>query len=52
MDAKNLKTLFVISATRKNKKGLVPIICRITYQGKRNPFATVQIPVILTTPFQ
>lgn len=35
-----IKILFVISATRINKKGLVPIVCRITYLGKRKPFAT------------
>ncbi|RAK24179.1 site-specific recombinase XerD [Flavobacterium aquaticum] len=32
--------MFVISATRINKKGLVPIVCRITYLGIRKPFAT------------
>jgi integrase/recombinase XerD len=37
---KSLKILFVISATRINKKGLVPIICRITHNGERKPFAT------------
>lgn len=35
-----IKILFVISATRINKKGLVPIVCRITYLGIRKPFAT------------
>lgn len=35
-----LKILFVISATRINKKGLVPIICRITYLKKRKPIST------------
>lgn len=35
-----LKILFVISATRINKKGLVPLVCRITYLGIRKPFAT------------
>lgn len=35
-----IKILFVISATRINKKGLVPIVCRITYLGVRKPFAT------------
>ncbi|WP_428225883.1 site-specific integrase [Flavobacterium sp.] len=30
----------MISATRINKKGLVPIVCRITYLGMRKPFAT------------
>ncbi|QQM28038.1 site-specific integrase [Elizabethkingia sp. M8] len=40
MNTNILKILFLISATRINKKGLVPIICRITYNGKRKPFAT------------
>ena len=35
-----IKILFVISATRINKKGLVPIVCRITYLGIRKPFTT------------
>ena len=35
-----LKTLFLISASRMNKKGLVPLICRITYKGKRKQFST------------
>src|SRR5690554_4846525 len=35
-----LKILFVISATRINKKGLVPLFCRITYNGERRTFAT------------
>lgn len=30
----------MISATRINRKGLVPIVCRITYLGIRKPFAT------------
>lgn len=40
MTTQSIKILFVISATRKNKKGLVPLVCRITYLGKRKPFAT------------
>lgn len=40
MTTQSLKILFVISATRKNKKGLVPLICRLTYLGSRKPFAT------------
>ncbi|HEX8563266.1 MAG TPA: Arm DNA-binding domain-containing protein [Flavobacterium sp.] len=40
MNGNIFKILFVISATRKNKKGLAPIICRITYLGQRKPFAT------------
>ena len=35
-----IKILFLISAIRINKKGLVPLICRITYLGKRKPFFT------------
>lgn len=40
MKTYTLKILFLISATRKNKKGLVPLICRITHEGKRKQFAT------------
>jgi len=40
MTTQPIKILFVISAARKNKKGLVPLVCRITYLGKRKPFAT------------
>lgn len=40
MTTHRLKILFVISKSRINKKGLVPIICRITYLGKRKPFST------------
>lgn len=40
MTKQSLKILFVISATRKNKKGLVPLVCRLTYSGSRKPFAT------------
>ena len=35
-----MKILFVISASGINKKGLVPLVCRITYKSKRKPFAT------------
>jgi len=35
-----LKTLFLISASRMNKKGLVPLIFRITHKGKRKQFST------------
>lgn len=34
------KILFLISPTRINKKGLVPLLCRITYDGERKQFAT------------
>jgi integrase/recombinase XerD len=40
MSAQSFKILFVISGARINKKGLVPLICRITYNGKRKPFST------------
>jgi integrase/recombinase XerD len=40
MTNQSFKILFVISATRKNKKGLVPLVCRLTYLGSRKPFAT------------
>lgn len=35
-----IKILFLISATRMNKKGLVPLICRITFDKRRKPFST------------
>lgn len=34
------KILFLISATRINKKGLVPLIYRITYKSQRKDFST------------
>ncbi|QBN19745.1 site-specific integrase [Flavobacterium nackdongense] len=40
MKNQSIKILFLISATRINKKGLVPLICRITYIGKRRSFAS------------
>lgn len=40
MNTNILKLLFLISATRINKKGLVPLICRITYNSERKPFST------------
>ena len=40
MKTYTLKILFLISTTRKNKKGLAPLICRITHEGKRKQFAT------------
>lgn len=40
MTTQSIKILFVISAIRINKKGLVPLVCRITYLSKRKPFAT------------
>ncbi|EDP97489.1 site-specific integrase [Kordia algicida OT-1] len=35
-----VKILFVISKSRINKKGLAPIICRLTFNKKRKPFST------------
>lgn len=40
MSTQSFKILFVISGARINKKGLVPLICRITYNGNRKPFST------------
>lgn len=36
----SIKILFVIDRAKVNKIGLAPIRCRITYLGKRKPFAT------------
>lgn len=35
-----VKILFVISKSRINKKGLAPIICRLTFNKRRKPFST------------
>ena len=40
MTIHRLRILFVISKGRINKKGLAPLTCRLTYQGKRKPFST------------
>ena len=40
MNTNILKILFLISATRINKQGLVPLICRLTFQGDRKGFST------------
>src|SRR5687768_4312679 len=40
MSITSIKILFLISATRLNKSGLVPLICRITYQQQRKNFNT------------
>ena len=40
MITNKLNILFLISKSRTNKKGLAPLICRITYLGKRKPFST------------
>lgn len=42
MKTHKITILFVISKSRINLKGLVPVICRITYSGKRRQFATGQ----------
>lgn len=42
MSTHKITILFVISKGRINKKGEVPIICRITFLGKRKQFATGQ----------
>jgi len=42
METHKIAILFVISKSRINLKGLVPVICRITYLSKRRPFATGQ----------
>jgi integrase/recombinase XerD len=35
-----LKILIIISTSRINKKGLAPLICRVTYKNKRKQFST------------
>ena len=40
MNTYMLKILFVISPSRINKKGLVPLFCRLTFMSKRKQFAT------------
>ncbi|GAA4299209.1 hypothetical protein GCM10023163_20620 [Aestuariibaculum suncheonense] len=40
MSVNILKILFVISASRINKKGLAPLTCRITYLNKRKAIST------------
>lgn len=42
-----LKILFVISTTRVNKKGLVPLYCRITYNGKEKPLQQVYLLILI-----
>lgn len=42
MSIYKITILYVISKSRINKKGMVPIICRITYLGNRKQFATGQ----------
>ncbi len=40
MKTHKITILYVISKSRINQKGLVPVICRITYLGIRKQFAT------------
>ncbi len=40
MSTYKINILFFISATRINKRGLVPLICRLTFNGKRKQFST------------
>lgn len=40
MNKNKFTVLFVINKQRTNKKGLSPILCRITYQSKRKVFST------------
>ena len=40
MNQQNLSILFYLQKSRVNKKGICPIRCRITYQGKRKEFAS------------
>ncbi|WP_445749623.1 tyrosine-type recombinase/integrase [Polaribacter sp.] len=42
MSTHKITILYVISKSRINKKGEVPVICRITFLGKRKQFATGQ----------
>lgn len=35
-----IKILFVLDKSKSNTKDLAPLRCRITYLGKRKPFAT------------
>ena len=42
MSIYKITILYVISKSRINKKGVVPILCRITFLGKRKQFATGQ----------
>lgn len=40
MNKSIIKILFLISTTRINSKGFVPLYCRITYNHQRKQFAT------------
>lgn len=40
MSKQKLSIRYVISIAKTNKKGLCPISCRLTLNGKRKPFAT------------
>lgn len=40
MSKQKLSIRYVISIAKTNKKGLCPISCRLTLNGKRKPFST------------
>ncbi|WP_335965756.1 site-specific integrase [Galbibacter sp. PAP.153] len=40
MHQEKLSILYVVSKTKTNKRGVCPIICRITFKKKRKPFNT------------
>lgn len=40
MNFNQVKVLFVLSKTKMNMRGMCPLICRITYNGKRKEFST------------
>lgn len=40
MNFNQVKILFVLSKAKMNMRGMCPLICRITYNGKRKEFST------------
>lgn len=40
MNLNQVKVLFVLSKAKMNMRGMCPLICRITYNGKRKEFST------------
>lgn len=40
MNLNQVKILFVLSKAKMNMRGMCPLICRITYNGKRKEFST------------
>jgi len=40
MQKSNFNVLFFLVRTRENKRGLCPVYCRITWNGKRKEFST------------